>query len=265
MQRKSRSARPHCAGLSRFPTRARAQRSRIRPLWGVALTVASLWVSGGAAAAKFDMSPYFGPVASVGDFRLFELSTGGTRLVEITGVGRWKKGFRVTSLVTETDLPPAAVEVFVIPGKKTLLGDGASAGLFVDLKKPKTMFKMTAKPGKINRARAKGRAFFDGSFIGKAKYKGEWIFSGTEPLDTPAASYPDAARLNVVLNLIIKDRVSGDVIEALTESASWAARGLGDVGSRQRTTTWVNGAMVDDTGWIESWLVDARIGGQSIP
>jgi len=264
IQRRLRSGWLQCAGLLRLPAQTRARRSGLGLLWIVPLTVAWLCVSGAASAAKFDMSPYFGS-ATVGDFRLYELSTGGTRLEEITGVYRWKKGLRITSLSTQTDLEPAEVEAFAIPGKKTFLGDSFSAGLFVDLKKPKTMYKMRVKPGKTNRVRANGRAFFEGSFIGKAKYKAEWIFSGLEPLDTPAASYPDTARVNLVLALIIKDRVFGDVVEAVTERAMWAARGLGEVARLYRTTTWVNGAMVDDTGWIDAWLVDARIGGQSHP
>ena len=233
--------------------------------WLTLILVASIGLATSAPAAKFDLGPYQGPAASVGDFRLYELSTGGTRLLEVVEVAQWKKGVRVSSRVSETGLEPAVVDVYVIPGKKVLIGDGFSAGLLIDLKKPKTMFKVRAKPGKINRFRAGGRAFLDGVFIGKAKYKGAWVFTGLGPLPTPAASFGDTALVDMVLSLTIKDVLFGDVIEAITEQASWSARGLGNVATSQRTTLWVNGVMADDTGWVDAWLIDGSVGGVPVP
>lgn len=216
-------------------------------------------------AQKFDLSPYFGPLPTVGDFAEFELSNGNTRMLEVVEVSLWNKGFRLLTQHTETGMNPSLVETFAIPGKKALFGDGFSAGLFVDLKKPATMYKFRVKPGKINRIRAKGRAFFDGMYVGNAAWRGGWMFMGLEPLDTPASSYPDTAVLNTVLTLTVKDRVLRNVIGAVVESKSWHARGLGLVADSQRTTAWLNGLLVDDTGWIDSWLVDGVVGRQPIP
>ena len=224
-----------------------------------------VFLAGPAAAGKFDLTPYFGPPGTVGDFAVFELSNGNIRTLEVVEVSPWKKGFRYLTQQTETGLDPVLIETFVIPGKKLLMGDGFSAGLFLDLKKPATMYNLRVKPGKTNKIRAKGKAFFDSVYIGKARWRGGWAFMGLEPLDTPAASYPDTAVLDHVLTLTLKNRVFGDVIESVAEEMSWSARDLGLVASRQRTTVWLNGVLQDDSGWIEAWLVDGMLGGQPIP
>jgi hypothetical protein len=224
-----------------------------------------VFVAGPAAAGKFDLSPYYGPPPIAGDFRVFELSTGGARTLEVVEVSLWKKGFRYLNEVTETGQEPALVETFLIPGKKELMGDAFSGGLFIDLKKPKTLYNLRVKPGKTNKISAKGSAFFDGAWLGMATYKGGWAFMGLEPLDTPAASYPDTAVLNMVLILTVKDRLFGNVIEAIVEQVIWSARDLGEVASRERTTAWLNGVLQDDSGWIEAWLVDGMLGGQPTP
>jgi len=231
----------------------------------VALILLLGFVPGPAVAQKFDLGPYFGPPATVGDFSVFELSNGGTRTLEMVEVSLWKKGFRCLIQHTENGLDPDFLETFVIPGKKALFGDTWAAGLLIDLKKPATMYKLRVKPGKTNKIRAKGKALFDGALVGKAKYKGGWVFTGLEPLETPAASYPDTAVVDLILALTVKDRVFGDVIESVVETVSWHARGLGEVATRQRTTLWVNGLLEDDSGWVDAWLVDGMLGGQPIP
>jgi hypothetical protein len=131
--------------------------------------------------------------------------------------------------------------------------------------KPAAALRILAKPGKAYRIRAKGRAFLDGFYVGRAKYKGASLFAGLESLDTPVASYPDTAVLGAVLALRIKDRVFGDVVESLVERVSWNARGLGEVASQQRVGVWVNGALFEDTGWVEQWIVAGQIGGVPLP
>jgi hypothetical protein len=224
-----------------------------------------LCIAGPAVAEKFDLSPYYGPPPIVGDFKEFELSTGGTRTVEVTAASHWKKGIRYVSRRAETGLEPSLAETFLIPGKRELLGDGFVTGLFIDLKKPMTLFKLKMKFGRANKIRGKGRAFYEGALVGPGEYSGAWTVEGLESLDTPTASYPDTAVLEVFLTLRVEDSLYGDVIGVITETVLWNARGLGEVASRRRTTVWLNGTLFEDSGWIEAWLVDGLLRGQPIP
>jgi hypothetical protein len=63
----------------------------------------------------------------------------------------------------------------------------------------------------------------------------------------------------------VKDRIFGDSIRVVGESASWHALGIGEVAERYRTITRINGISVEDTGWIDAWLIDGSLGGEPIP
>jgi hypothetical protein len=110
--------------------------------------------------------------------------------VEVLEVVPDQKGLRITTRTTETGLDPTVRELLVIPGKATFLADMISADLHIDLKKPMALNKTSAKPGKRNKIRGSGRAFFEGTLIGSAAFGGSWVFAGLEPLDTPADSIP---------------------------------------------------------------------------
>jgi hypothetical protein len=218
-----------------------------------------------AAAQKFDLGPYFGPLPEVGDFKVFELSTGGTETQEVLAVVPEKEGFRITTQTTETGLDPTFEETLVIPGKATFLCDLDSADLSLDLKKPVAVSRFKVKPGKPNKIRGSGRAVFDGAPIGNLALSGSWIFAGLEPLDTPAASYPDTAVIEGVLTITLKVRVFGDVLRVREESVSWQTPEIGEVATHYRITSWLNGTLVEDTGWTDEWLIDGSLGGEPIP
>jgi len=243
----------------------RVSRRRAVSRFEIAVILLLAFSSAPAAAQKFDLSPYFGPLPTVGDFKVFELSTGGTRTDEVVAVVPEKNGLRITSRVTETGLDPTLEEIFVIPGKTTFLGELYSGDLFIDFEKPAAISKSKAKPGKPNKIRGSGRAFFEGTLIGSAVFSGSWVFAGLEPLDTPAASYPDTAVIEVVLTLTVKSRFNGSVLRVKEESVSWQAPDIGEVATHQRITSWVDGTLVEDTGWTDEWLIDGSLAGEPIP
>jgi hypothetical protein len=231
----------------------------------LALVLLHAFPSGPAAAQKFDLGPYFGPLPEVGDYKVFELSTGGTETQEVLAVVPEKEGFRITTRITETGLDTTFEEDLVIPGKATFLCDLDTADSSLDLKNPVMIYRFKAKPGKPNRIRGSGRAILEGALIGNAVLGGSWVFAGLEPLDTPAASYPDTAVIEGVLTITLKARRFGDVIRTREEMLSWQALGIGEVATHHRITSWLNGALVEDTGWTDEWLIDGSLGGEPIP
>lgn len=229
-------------------------------------------LTGPAAAEKLDLTPYFGPVPTVGDLRVFEFSTGNSRNFEVVEVSAWKNGFRYLTEIRPSGRRPIlwpmtdVHEDFVIPGKKLLFGDRSRGGSFYDLKRPRTFAKFKVKLGRMNKIRAKATMSSSiENFSGKAESEGGWIFVGLAPLDTPAASYADTAVVKRFLTTSVKSSMTGDVSAEVVERVVWRACDLGEVAFHERSRLYVNGGLHRDTGWIEAWLVGGSLAGQPIP
>jgi hypothetical protein len=63
----------------------------------------------------------------------------------------------------------------------------------------------------------------------------------------------------------VRSRFNGSVLRARGESVSWQAPNIGEVATSHRTSFWVDGTLVEETDWIDEWLIDGSLGGEPIP
>lgn len=217
-----------------------------------------------ALAQKFDLSAFVGGIPSVGDTKVFSISTGGvlvTTVIELQFVG---KGWRYVTRSDETGKPPAFVEQFVVPGKQILLGDVESGPLSILVTKPKRFASFVFQLGKWQRASIKGFAFDGANLVGRAVWLRETAFQGLESRDTGIGLFAQTARMETLAGLAVAT-FSGDRIVSVATVTEWHAPGFGTVASQRRVVAYLNGFQQSDTGTEYLELTSALIGGVTYP
>jgi hypothetical protein len=235
-------------------------------LAGVAVSAALALSVPSFAGSKVDLTAYVIPQPVAGDFKVFEFGDQVSRRISVLSVSPWKKrGWQAVLSQEETGLATGALRQFVVPGRKSLIGEVAAAELAVDFTKPTRLFKLRTLPGKLNRFRMSGTAYFGGNPVGRGKYSGTWQLLGFQDVATPTADWMGAARIHLAGSLRIKIRENGNVVQAFVERTAWFAEGVGEVANEESTTLLVNGVQQAQTGPRRGWLDSGMWRGLPIP
>jgi len=218
-----------------------------------------------SAGAKLDLTEYLAPASVVGDFKTFSVDNGDERRFETVEVQILPQGrFEVTEFRSNGELIGGSAGI-VVPGRKSVSTGLASGPVLIRWKPPGVRRPHRVAPGRLVKARGGGRAEVNGVKIGSASLRASALLVGFEERVTPPATYPDAARFEETSALRVKDRVMGRLIEVEVEATSWYAPGLGLVALRERTRTFVDGVLEEDTGDLTMHLVEGTIEGVPIP
>lgn len=229
------------------------------------LLVALLLAPPASAGSKLDLTEYLAPASVVGDFKTFAIDNGDERRFETVEVQLLPQGrFEVTEFRLNDELIGASAGILV-PGRKLVSTGLVSGPVLIRWKPPGLRRPLRVAAGRLVKARGAGRAEVNGVKIGPASIRASALLVGFEELVTPTATYPDAARIEETSLLRIKDRAMGRLIEARFEGTSWYAAGVGLVALQERTRTFVDGVLEDDTGDLFMHLVEGTIEGVPIP
>jgi hypothetical protein len=218
-----------------------------------------------AAGEKIDLTGYLTVFPVLGDFKVYAVDNGDERREEIVDVEgtatRWAE-------LIEQRLNGAVIgggAGLVVAGRKSAILTVSTQGLDLLFAKPGLKFPLRMALGRTKRIAAQGRAELNGNRIGGVRWNVERLFVGFEAKDTPLQSYPDTARIQTSGTLRVKNRATRQVVEMQVTTTSWSAPGLGLVASEERSLTYVNGALTEDTGPLVIHLVSGQIGGIAFP
>jgi hypothetical protein len=227
--------------------------------------LAALLAASPALAERVDLTGYLTVYPVVGDYKLYAASSGEVRREEIVRVETYPTGWSELVEYQLDGVPVGGSLGVVIPGRRTVLAAFAAGGLVLVFPPPGAKLPLRLAPGQRRRSVARGRAEVEGRRVGSARIEVERTFAGFEAKQTPAASYPDTARIESASSLRVKDAASGRVIEVRERATAWHAPGIGQVASEVRTLTYVDGVLMEDSGPVSAHFTSGQVGGFPYP
>lgn len=222
-----------------------------------------LFAASAQAAEKTDLSEYFVPGGTVGDYVVWRSDADATRSDELLEIYSRKNRIMYVSQSFEDGLS-VVNESGQIPGKWLVEGGAIAEGLEIYVAKPFKRLRMQVVPGKVYRYSGSGRVFYLGQRIGKAKVKGTITFVGFGLVESPVWSSSDAATFVESSTITTKIKGGGTLVnESLTR---WSTdRELGPFFSVEESRAYENGALVETVGPTTWWLEYGEFGGVPFP
>jgi hypothetical protein len=214
-----------------------------------------------AGPPKVDLTEYLDSHPVAGDFRYFNRSDGGFRLVEIMSATELKKSTLVFDALTEDGATNYEYDE-IVHGKEARAGSTFVGDLSLIVSRPKRILPFRLTPGKPTRFKLGMSVVFQGARVGKATFSGATTFLGIESLDSAFGTF-DAAHLRYARTLTIK--VNSSVLMVLSSQDAWVTRELGTLVYTFVADTYQDGVFLERSGPYEYTFDHGRYQGVDFP